>query len=352
MRIGVPREIKPLESRVALIPEACRDLVRLGHSVLVQSTAGEGSGFPDSLYLQAGVTLLEDAASLYAEAELIVKVKEPWGPELDLLRQEHLLFSFLHLPANPELQERLLRIGLTAVGFETLEEAGRLPILAPMSDIAGRLAIQYGTTLLYRPNGGKGLLLGGLPAAERGRVVVLGAGNAGSAAVRMAAATGAGVTVFDRKPEKLEAMRRLGPNVTGLYPWGDSLSEAVAEADLLVGAVLVPGARAPRLISTAQVASMAPGSVLVDISVDQGGCVETTRPTTYEHPTYVVHDIVHFTVTNMPGVVPRSASRALCTSLYPWLVRLSKSGWRSDPALSAAVNLDRGFVVYPSLRGG
>jgi alanine dehydrogenase len=351
MRIGIPRETKPLEARVALIPETCADLVRLGHRVLVQSGAGEGSGFSDDLYRKAGATVFTDADSVYGEAELVVKVKEPWGRELDLLRREQVLFSFLHLAASPGLQRRLLDIGLTAIGFETVQDAGRLPILEPMSDIAGRVAVQFGTTLLYRPNGGKGVLLGGLPGAGRGQVVVLGAGNAGSAAVRMAAASGALVTVFDRKPERLAAMRRLGPNVTSLYPWSDSLDEAVARADMLIGAVLVPGARAPRLISTVQVASMAPGSVIADIAVDQGGCVETTRPTTYENPTYVVHDVIHFSVTNMPGAVPRSASRALCSSLYPWLVRLAQPGWRADPVLSAAVNLDQGAVVHPGLRG-
>lgn len=350
MRIGVPREIKPLEARVALIPQACSDLTRLGHRVLVEAGAGEGSGYPDHKYREAGAVMLADAASLYAEAELVVKVKEPWGPELDLLRREHLLFSFLHLAANPEVQQRLLDIGLTAIGFETLEDAGHLPILAPMSQIAGCLAVQYGTTLLYRPSGGKGLLLGGLPGAEPGQVVVLGAGNAGSAAVRIAAATGARVTVFDRNVEKLAAMRAIGPNVTGLYPWGDSLAEAVAGADLLIGAVLVPGAKAPLLISADQVASMAPGSVIADIAVDQGGCIETTRPTTYEHPTYLAHDVVHFAVTNMPGAVPRTASTALCASLYPWLVRLAQPAWHSDPSLAAAVNLDRGNLVHPALR--
>jgi len=351
MRIGIPREIKPLEARVALIPEACADLARLGHRVLVQSGAGDGSGFSDDLYRKAGATLLENAESLYAETELVVKVKEPWGRELDLLRRDQILFSFLHLAASPGLQRRLLDIELTAIGFETVEEAGHLPILEPMSDIAGRLAVQFGTTLLYRTNGGKGLLLGGLPGAGRGHVVVLGAGNAGSAAVRMAAASGALVTVFDRKPKRLAAMRRVGPNVTTLYPWDDNLDQAVAEADLLIGAVLVPGARAPRLISEAQVVTMTAGSVIADIAVDQGGCVETTRPTTYENPTYIVHDVIHFCVTNMPGAVPRSASRALCSSLYPWLVRLAQPDWRSDAVLSAAVNLDQGTVVHPALRG-
>ncbi|MEA3276697.1 MAG: alanine dehydrogenase [Pseudomonadota bacterium] len=350
MRIGIPREIKPLEARVPLVPEACGDLARLGHRVLVERGAGHGSGFPDSAYEAAGAVILDGAEHLYGEAELVLKVKEPWGPEVDLLRPEHLLFSFLHLAANPQLLEDLRVIGLTAIGFETVAEQGRLPILAPMSDIAGRLAVQIGTTLLYSHSGGKGLLLGGTAAAERGHVVVLGAGNAGASAVRTAAAAGACVSVFDRKPEKLAAVRGVGPNVTTLYPYSDSVAESVARADLLVGAVLIPGARAPRLISDAQVAAMMPGSVIVDIAVDQGGCVETTRPTTYEDPVYRVHDVVHFAVTNMPGAVPRSASRALSASLFPWVERLAQADWRRDPLLSAAVNVSAGSVVYPALK--
>lgn len=352
MHIGIPREIKPLEGRIALVPEACGELVRLGHRVLVERGAGEGSGFSDAAFEAAGAVLVADAETLYGESRLVVKVKEPWGPEVELLRAEQLLFCFLHLAANPDLTAHLCNIGLTAVAFETLVSDGKLPILAPMSDIAGRLAVQFGTTLLYAPNGGKGLLLGGLPAAERGRVVVLGAGNAGAAAVRMAASTGAWVTVFDRDPGKLAAMRRAGPNVTSLYPYTDSIARAVASADLLVGAILLPGARAPRLISEAQVAAMEPGSVIVDISVDQGGCIETTRPTTYDDPTYRVHDIVHFGVTNMPGAVPRSASGALCASLYPWVARMARPAWRDDPVLAAAINVSGGDVVHPALKQG
>jgi len=351
MRIGIPKEVKPMEARVALVPEACGDLARQGNTVLVERGAGVASGFPDRSYEEAGAQMVDSAEALYGQAELLVKVKEPWGAELDLLRGDHLLFSFLHLAANAQLMERLREIGLTAVAFETVEKGGRLPILAPMSDIAGRLSVQIGTNLLYGPNGGKGLLLGGMPAAERGQVVVLGAGNAGAAAVRMAASMGACVTVFDRNPEKLAAMRRAGPNVTTLYPYTDSITRAVGLADLLVGAVLVPGARAPRLISETQVASMEPGSVIVDISVDQGGCVETTHPTTYEAPTFKVHDVVHFGVTNMPGAVPRSASRALCASLFPWVVRLARPDWRDDRALSMAINVSAGDVLHTALRG-
>jgi len=350
MRIGIPREIKPLEARVALVPAACGDLVRAGHEVLVEHGAGEPSGFADVDYLSAGAQVLPDAAALYERAGLVVKVKEPWGPELDLLRRDHLVFSFLHLAADSALTDRLLAIGLTAVGFETVADGGALPILRPMSDIAGRLAVQIGATLLHAPQGGKGLLLGGTPAAGRGHVVVLGAGNAGGAAIAAAADMGARVTAFVRDPAKLVALHRVGPNVTGLYPYAEALARAVAEADLLIGAVLVPGARAPRLVSAAQVAAMSPGSVIVDISVDQGGCVETTHPTTYADPTYRVHGVVHFGVTNMPGAVPRSASLALSASLLPWVLRLASPRWRADAPLAGAINVSDGDLVHPALR--
>ncbi len=350
MRIGIPREIKPLEARVALVPAACGDLVRAGHEVLIEQGAGEPSGFGDGDYSAAGVQVLPDAAALYERAGLVVKVKEPWGPELELLRPDHLLFSFLHLAAEPALTDRLLAIGLTAVGFETVADGRVLPILRPMSDIAGRLAVQIGTTLLHAPQGGKGLLLGGTPAAGRGHVVVLGAGSAGGAAIATAAALGARVTAFARDPAKLDALHRVGSNVTGLYPYADAVAGAVTEADLLIGAVLVPGARAPRLVSAAQVAEMSAGSVIVDISVDQGGCIETTRPTTYADPTYRVHGVVHFGVTNMPGAVPRSASLALSANLVPWVLRLARPDWRADPPLAGAVNVSGGGLVHPALR--
>lgn len=350
MRIGIPREIKPLEGRVALIPEACADLVREGHEVLVQCGAGVASGFPDQDYARLGVTLVDEAQDLYAAAELVVKVKEPWGQEPEWLRPGQLLFSFLHLAADPVLVERMLASGVTALAFETLEARGSLPILAPMSEIAGRLAVQIGAGLLHAPEGGKGLLLGGLAVAEPGQVVILGAGHAGAAAARLAAASGARVIVFDLDIEKLRLMTNFGPNVTGLYPYRDSLEQAVRQADLLIGAVLIPGAQAPRLISRAQVATMAGGSVVVDISVDQGGCIETIRPTTYAQPTYLEEGVVHFAVTNMPAAVPRTASRALCASLFPWVRRLARPDWRVEAALTKAINLDAGQRVLPALQ--
>ena len=351
MKIGIPREIKPLESRVGLVPAACGDLVRDGHRLWLEQGAGEASGFGDDDYQRAGVELVADAASLYAAAELVVKVKEPVEAELDLLRADHCLFSFLHLAANRALTRRLLDIGLTAVAFETVEVDRRLPLLAPMSDIAGRIAAQVGTHLLHRPQGGKGVLLGGLPAAPRGRVVVIGGGVAGGNAARVAAALGAAVTVFDRQRDKLEAMRGLGANVEGLYPFQDDLDRAVRRADLVIGAVLVPGDRAPRLVSAEVVRSMAPGSVIIDIAIDQGGCIETIRPTDYGHPTYVWEGVTHFGVTNMPGAVPRTASLALSAAVLPFARQLATADWRRHPALAAGLNIERGRLVYPALVG-
>jgi len=351
MRIGIPKEIKTLEGRVGLVPEACAELVKAGHEVSLERGAGVASGYPDREYAALGVKITDDAASLYAENELIVKVKEPVEGELELLREEHLLFSYLHLAANPALTRSLLGTGLTAVAFETVEEHGGLPLLAPMSDIAGRLAIQIGTTLLHRPQGGKGILLGGLPAAERGRVVVLGGGSAGGNAARLAAALGAEVLVFDKKPERLEAMRALGPNVTALYPYAEKVDQAVVSADLVVGAVLIAGAEAPVLVSAEQIGRMTEGSVVVDVAVDQGGCIETTRPTTYADPTYQVSGVTHFSVTNMPGAVPRTASQVLSASLIPYVLQIASPQWRDNPALAAGINVERGKVIHPALQG-
>lgn len=351
MRIGVPKEIKPLEGRVGLIPAACADLMRAGHTVYIETGAGLKSGYPDSAYAALGVNVVPDAEHLYEAAELIVKVKEPVEGDLHWLRADHLLFCYLHLAASHELTERLRAIGLTAVAFETVDVDGTLPLLAPMSDIAGRLAIQIGANLLQQPQGGKGLLLGGLPGVERGRVTVIGAGQAGGNAVAMAAAMGAEVTVFDRKRDRLEAMRVLGPNVTALYPYAEAIDQAVRAADILIGAVLIPGAKATHIVSHEQVRGMAPGSVIVDISVDQGGCIETTRPTTYAAPTYVVDGVVHFCVTNMPGAVPRSASQALSAAILPYALRLAGDPhWRGDPALATGLNLAHGAIEHPAVR--
>ena len=351
MRIGIPKEIKTLEGRVGLIPAACADLVKAGHAVAVEAGAGLKSGYSDAEFRAAGVEVLPDAAAVYGHAELVIKVKEPVAGDLAHLRPDHLLFCYLHLAAEVELARRLQAIGLTAIGFETVTHAGGLPLLAPMSDIAGRLAVQIGATLLHTPHGGKGLLLGGLPAAERGRVTVIGGGFAGGNAAAMAAALGAEVVVFDKKRERLEAMRALGPNVTALYPYRDAVAEAVAGSDILIGAVLIPGARAPHVVSAAMVETLAPGSVVVDISVDQGGCIETIHPTDYSAPTYDWNGIVHFGVTNMPGAVPRSASQALSAAVLPYALQLAgEQNWTTDPGLAAGINIHAGDVVHPAVK--
>jgi alanine dehydrogenase len=350
MLIGIPKEIKPFEGRVGLIPSACGELYQAGHKVFLQAGAGENSGYSDSEYQSLGVETLPDSSSVYAKAELIVKVKEPVGPELGMLRSDHILFSFLHLAAGQDLMRSLLQTGLTAISFETVQDKGGLPILAPMSDIAGRLAVHHGVNLLFQTQGGKGLLLGGIPGTERGHVVVLGAGHAGSSAVKVAARTGARVTVFDREQDKLASMRNIGANVSSRYPYQEAVAQAVKDADLLIGAVLIPGASTPRLVTARQVETMRPGSVIADIAVDQGGCIETTHPTTYENPTYQYSDITHFCVTNIPGAVPRTASQALSAAMMPYLLTLVAGGLESSSALQAGINVQGGQIVHIALK--
>ncbi len=350
MRIGIPAEIKPKEGRVALVPAAVAEVIRSGHEVVLQSGAGDATGYSDADFESVGVGILPDAESVYGEAEMVLKVKEPIGPEYDLLRPDHLLFCFLHLAAVPELTRVLVEKRLTAVAWETVEEGGRLPILAPMSEIAGRLATQIGTTLLHRHNDGRGIMLGGLPSADRGHVVVLGAGSVGLNAADVAASLGSRVTVLSRGRSSQERAHRLGPNVTALPAYADLLERALLDADLFVGAVLVPGARAPKAVDAAMVRRMKPGSVIVDVSIDQGGCVETIRPTTYVDPTFVVDGVVHFGVTNMPGAVPRTSSQALSSALLPYVLRLADDPGLDDTALRGAVNVVDGDIVHPALK--
>ena len=349
MRIGIPREIKTLEGRVAMIPAAAGEIVRQGHDLYLERSAGEASGYGDSDYERLGVRILADAEAVYEAAELLIKVKEPLPAEYPFLRRDHILFCFLHLAAIPELADVLLEKGLTAIAWETVEEKGRLPLLQPMSTVAGKLAVQLGANLLYRPNQGRGLMLGGMPTTERGRVVVLGAGTVGSSAAAVAAALGAEVVVFGKDLERMEAAHRLGANVTALPSFASLLEEHIPRADLVVGAVLVPGGRAPILVDEDMVRAMRPGSVIVDVAVDQGGCVETTRPTLWDAPTYLCHEVVHFAVTNMPGAVPRTASQALSTSLTPFVLRLAKEGGIDDPALARGINIRSGRIVHPAV---
>lgn len=350
MRIGIPSETKTLEGRVALVPAAAADLVRAGHEVFIQSGAGDKSGFSDDVYRKEGITVVADAAALYEAGELIVKVKEPIAGDLKLLKEHHLLFCYLHLAAEPELTKRLLDIGLTGVAFESVEENGALPLLYPMSVVAGRIATQVGTTLLHRPHGGKGKLLGGLATTPRGKVVVMGGGVAGSAAASLAAASGANVVVFDKRLDRMAEIMAIGPNVTALYSYESTVAEEVRDADLVVGAVLIHSARAPRVITEAMVKTMEKGSVLVDISIDQGGCFETSRPTTWEEPTFDVHGVTHFCVTNMPGAVPQTSSRAISAAILPYVVRLAAGdSWREHAPLRSGINVEDGKVVHPAL---
>ncbi len=352
MKIGIPKEIKVLEGRVGLIPEACKELLNKGHEVYIETQAGVLSGYPDEIYQQIGVKVLPSAEELYKAAQLIVKVKEPVEGDLQYLREDHLLFCYLHLAANKPLAEKLCEIGLTAVAFETVtDKAGHLPLLIPMSEIAGRLSIQIAAHLLHQPQGGRGVLLGGLPLTTRGQIVVLGAGSAGGAATLLASAMGAEVTVFDKNRDRLEAMYQRADNITALYAYDTKIADALTRADVVIGAVLLPGAHAPRVVTEDMVKAMRPGTVIVDISVDQGGCIETTHVTDYENPTYLSHEVIHFGVTNMPGAVPRTSSQALSAVITPYVERLSSEGWELHAGLTEGINTRGGRIVHPAVAG-
>lgn len=362
MKIGIPREIKILEGRVALNPQAVKTIVQQGHQVVIEQKAGVLSGYSDNEYLSAGAEVLDSAKAVYDSADLIVKVKEPQTAELKYLRKGQLLFSYLHLAAAPDLTNKLLKSGVTAIAFETVQKNNQLPLLAPMSDIAGRIAVQIGTHLLHQPQGGRGILLGGVGGVggigearertdiEKGQVVILGGGIAGTAAAGVAAALGANVLVFDPDSEKRKYLEEMGENVSAAAPSDQSISEAVRQADLLIGAVLIPGgAKAPHLVSAKQVKSMQNGSVILDISVDQGGCIETTRPTTYDNPTYVWEGVIHFGVTNMPGAVPRTATQALSAAILPYVLELCEPNWQTNPVLASGLNVQDGVIILPAL---
>ena len=349
MKIGIPKEIKIMEGRVALIPEACRELVTAGHEVVIEHNAGLASGYTDQQYEAAGVKVLERNQDVFEQSKLIVKVKEPMREELELLRSDHILFSYLHLAASKELTEGLKAIGLTAVAFETVEVNGKLPLLAPMSDIAGTVAAQTSVNLLYQHNGGRGILLNGSPSSPRANAIVLGAGVAGTAAIRVLAALGANVTVFDKNTEKLDKIRRLGNNINTLYAYADSIAEVLKSADLVIGAVLVPGAKAPVVVTTDMVAEMPKASVILDISVDQGGCIQTTHPTTYDDPVYMDQGVLHYAVSNIPGAVPRTATQALSAVILPYVNSIANEQSDSIPGLLAGYNVQAGEVTHKAV---
>ena len=351
MIIGVPKEIKDYEYRVSLTPDGARVLLQAGHRVVVEPSAGQGSGFSDDAYRQAGVQVAGSKAEVFQQADLIVKVKEPQLSECPLFRPGQVLFTYLHLASLPDLTKALVAADITAIAYETVEARDHsLPMLRPMSEIAGRLAVQVGAHYLGTVQGGRGLLLAGVPGVPPAHVVVLGAGVVGTSAVRIAVGMGARVTVINLDLDRLRFLDDLyGGRIATCAATESAIERAVVEADLVIGAVLVPGARAPKVVSRALVKKMKPGSVIVDVAVDQGGCCETTRPTTHSDPVYVVDGVLHYCVTNMPGIVPHTSTLALTNTTLPYIVRLASEGVekaiRSDPGLAKGVNVMNGRIT-------
>src|SRR5580704_14682443 len=355
MLVGVPREVKSFESRVGLVPGSVRELVHHGHKVVVETGAGAGIGFDDRAYEMAGAEILMRATDVFAAAELIVKVKEPQPEEVRALREDQVLFTYLHLAADHAQTEGLMRSGAVAVAYETVtDNRGGLPLLAPMSEVAGRMAIQVGAHCLEKEQGGTGILLGGVPGVPAAKVVILGGGVAGTNAARMAMGLEAHVTVIDKSlPRLYELDMQFGARLHTLFSTVENIEREVAVADLVIGAVLVPGAAAPKLVSRELVRAMRPGSVIVDIAIDQGGCFETSRPTTHAEPTYVEEGVIHYCVTNMPGAVPRTSTFALTNATLPFVEAIADKGWRralsDDRHLRDGLNVCRGRVTHPAV---
>jgi alanine dehydrogenase len=355
MRVGVPKEIKTLEYRVGLVPAGARELVHDGHEVIVETSAGAGIGVTDADYVAAGAKVVNTAKEVFDQAELIVKVKEPQLNECGMLRPDQVLFTYLHLAADPAQTEALVKSGTTAIAYETVTaDDGSLPLLTPMSEVAGRLSIQAGAYALQKANGGSGILLGGVPGVGSGDILIIGGGIAGTNAAEMAIGLGARVTIVDRSVPKLREIDDIyGGRVRTEYSTKLAIEALVKQADLVVGAVLIAGAAAPKLVTAANVKQMKPGSVLVDISIDQGGCFETSRPTTHAEPTYVLDDIVHYCVTNMPGAVPRTSTFALTNVTLPFVRALADLGWcealSRDNHLANGLNVHAGHVNHEAV---
>ena len=355
MRIGVPKELKNHEYRVGLTPQSVAELTTLGHQVWVESQAGVAIGFSDADYRTAGAQIAGDAAQVFDQAQLIVKVKEPLSTERARLRPEHTLFTYLHLAPDRPQTDELMASGATCIAYETVTDShGRLPLLAPMSEVAGRMSIQAGANCLEKARGGRGVLLGGVPGVAPGKVVILGGGVVGSHALAMAVGLGADVTVLDKS---VDALRRLdnqyASRITTLYSTRAALREQILAADLVIGGVLMPGAAAPKLISAEMVRQMQPGSVLVDVAIDQGGCAETSKATTHDNPTYVVDEVVHYCVANMPGAVARTSTLALNNATLPFVIALAEKGTRraleEDPHLCNGLNVAKGVITCASV---
>jgi len=352
MKIGCPKEIKPQEFRVGITPHAAHEAVAHGHEVYIETGAGAGAGFDDAAYEVAGAVILQTAEEIFATAEMIVKVKEPQAVERKMLREGQLLFTYLHLAPDPEQTRDLLASGCTAIAYETVTDAaGGLPLLAPMSEVAGRLAPQVGSWTLQKANGGRGVLMGGVPGVGPAKVLVIGGGVVGTHAARIAAGMGADVTVLDRS---LPRLRYLDDAFSDVFNTGYSsaglLAEHLGDADMVIGAVLIPGAEAPKLVRREQFASMKPGAVLVDVAIDQGGCFETSRPTTHADPIYDVDGIMHYCVANMPGAVARTSTIALGNATMPFMLALADKGWKQacldDPHLLNGLNVHAGQLTY------
>ncbi|RPD48359.1 alanine dehydrogenase [Hymenobacter sediminis] len=352
MIIGVPKEIKNNENRVGLTPAGVAEFRKHGHEVFVQATAGNGSGFSDAEYEQAGATILPSIEEVYAKAEMIVKVKEPIALEYPLIKENQLLFTYFHFASSEELTHAMIERKATCLAYETVELPSRaLPLLIPMSEVAGRMAPQEGAKYLEKPLKGRGILLGGVPGVKPAEVLVLGGGIVGTQAAKIAAGLGARVTIMDISLTRLRELDDIMPkNVVTQYSNEYNIREAIKTADLIVGAVLIPGAKAPHLITREMLKTMKPGTVLVDVAVDQGGCIETCKPTTHEDPTFIIDDIVHYCVANMPGAVPYTSTLALTNATLPYAVKLANLGWqeacRRDEALRLGLNVVNGKVVY------
>jgi alanine dehydrogenase len=354
MLVGVPKEIKVHESRVALTPEGVAEFVRAGHSVLIEKGAGLGSSLTDADYIAAGATIEENVEKIWASSEMILKVKEPIEVEYSSLRKGQILFTYLHLAASKACTDALLASKTTAIAYETVELNGTLPLLAPMSEVAGRLAAQVGASALQKPNGGRGVLMGGVPGVSPARVLVIGGGVAGLNAAVIAMGMGADVTIVDRSLPRLAYIDTIyGGRIKTLASSFHAVDRELKSADLVIGAVLVHGAKAPKLVSNAQVAQMKPGSVLVDIAIDQGGCFEDSKPTTHAEPTFKVHNSIFYCVANMPGAVPVASTYALTNATLPYALALANLGWKAaceaDKALASGLNVHDGKVMYSAV---
>jgi len=355
MIIGVPKEIKTNENRVALVPAGAEAFVTRGHTVYVEQAAGTGSGFPDEAYAAVGAKILPSAAEVWAKAEMIMKVKEPIAVEWPRMRTGQIIYTYFHFAAAEDLTRAVIKSGAIAVAYETVQlPTGELPLLTPMSEVAGRMAVQEGAKYLEKVFGGSGVLLGGVPGVSPAEVAIIGGGVVGINAAKMAAGLGARVTILDISLDRLRYLDDVLPaNVTTLYSNRHNILDAIRRADLVVGAVLLPGAKAPHLIKRADLKVMKPGSVIVDVAVDQGGCVETIKPTTHENPTYFVDGILHYAVANMPGGVPRTSTLALTNATLSFGLRLARDGWKKaageDGALKLGLNVVEGKVVYPGV---